>query len=107
LDKPGGTWTENENEGIPIHVKEEKNDHELLRQRGGPVGRFTFTVAESGIHIICISTNMTSWSASRTKLFLDLVFGDTNVDRHVGKQDLLNGTPNEQWLTHRTQTTSV
>lgn len=67
-------------------------EHTVVKTRGPPDGRFTFTSHEAGDHSICLSTNYTSgWFTSRhIKLYLDIVVGaakaDVEHDRsHIGE----------------------
>ncbi|KIK95675.1 hypothetical protein PAXRUDRAFT_826790 [Paxillus rubicundulus Ve08.2h10] len=67
--------------GIVVDVEEMETGHSVVKTRGPPDSRFTFTSHESGDHLICLSTNYTSWwSNTHIKLYLDVVVGTTKVD---------------------------
>ncbi|KAJ3217930.1 emp24p/erv25p- protein, partial [Clydaea vesicula] len=70
-------YADNPKTGIQIVVEEAQTKHRIVNQKGASAGKFTFTSTESGDHTICLSTNSTGWfQNTRTKLHLDLMFGD-------------------------------
>ncbi|CAJ0836462.1 673_t:CDS:2 [Entrophospora sp. SA101] len=84
-------YIENTQLGIQIIVEELPHNHRIVNQRGANKGRFTFTTAEAGDHIICLQTNSSNWfSSTQTKLHLDIVFGDStdSEDNHEHFSDL-------------------
>ncbi|EPQ56371.1 hypothetical protein GLOTRDRAFT_115647 [Gloeophyllum trabeum ATCC 11539] len=69
--------------GILVEVDEMETSHPVVRTRGPPDGRFTFTSHDSGDHSICLSTNYSSsWFGSNThiRLYLDVVVGAVKPD---------------------------
>jgi hypothetical protein len=67
--------------GVGDVVQEMETGHSVVKTRGPPDSRFTFTSHESGDHLICLSTNYTSWwSSTHIKLYLDIVVGTTKSD---------------------------
>lgn len=75
-------YVENPEMGILVEVDEMDTGHNVVKTRGPPDGRFTFTSHESGDHSICLSSNYgTSWFAStHIRLYLDIVVGHTKAD---------------------------
>ncbi|KAH7890760.1 emp24/gp25L/p24 family/GOLD-domain-containing protein [Phlebopus sp. FC_14] len=81
-------WTDKSQEyvlepelGIIVEVEEMETGYSVVKTRGPPESRFTFTSHESGDHSICISTNYTSWwSSTHIKLYLDIIVGNTKPD---------------------------
>ncbi|KAL4063101.1 emp24/gp25L/p24 family/GOLD-domain-containing protein [Scleroderma yunnanense] len=67
--------------GITVEVDEMESGHNVVKTRGPPDGRFTFTSHDAGDHSICLSTNYTSWwSSTHIKLYLDIIVGDVKPD---------------------------
>ncbi|KAJ1552971.1 emp24p/erv25p- protein [Cladochytrium tenue] len=61
--------------------------HSLVNQKGSTKGRFTFTISDPGSHRICFSASSSAWfGTSKTKLTLDLMFGDITHDVTSGKK---------------------
>ncbi|KAJ3089586.1 emp24p/erv25p- protein [Quaeritorhiza haematococci] len=77
--------------GIQIMVEELPSRHRVVNQKGPSFGRFTFTTSEAGDHAICLSTNTSGWfSTSKTRLHLDLLFGETSHDTTAGTKEVLS-----------------
>lgn len=57
--------------------------HVVVKTRGPPEGKFTFTSHEAGDHSICLGTNYTSgWFTSRhIRMYLDINVGATKHDQ--------------------------
>ncbi|KND03655.1 uncharacterized protein SPPG_01126 [Spizellomyces punctatus DAOM BR117] len=67
---------------IQISVEHLESRHVIVNQKGDPKGRFTFSTADAGEYAICFSTTSNGWfsDSSKTKLHLDLLFGDATHD---------------------------
>ncbi|TFY72017.1 hypothetical protein EVG20_g999 [Dentipellis fragilis] len=73
----------NEELGILVEVDEMESNHPVVKTRGPPDGRFTFTSHEAGDHSICLSTNYSSsWfgPTAHIRLYLDITVGSTKPD---------------------------
>src|SRR5882762_1238784 len=60
-----------------------ETNHPVVKTRGPPDGRFTFTSHEAGDHSICLSTNYSSsWfgPTAHIRLYLDIVVGSSKPD---------------------------
>lgn len=69
--------------GIQVDVDEMHSGNNIVKTRGPPEGRFTFTSVDAGDHSICLSTNYTAGlfsSATHIRLYLDLVVGAAKHD---------------------------
>lgn len=67
--------------GIVVEVEEMDSGHVVVKSRGPPDGRFTFTSHDSGDHSICLSTNYSSWwDTTHVKLYLDIIVGGVKPD---------------------------
>ncbi|KAJ3190102.1 emp24p/erv25p- protein [Gaertneriomyces sp. JEL0708] len=76
-----GTYALNEDTGIQIKVDHIESRQRVLNQKGASAGKFAFSTADAGEYAICLSTNSTNWFAtSKTRLYLDLLFGDATHD---------------------------
>lgn len=83
------TFETNHALGIQITVDHVQSNSRLVNQKGDNSGKFAFTSHDSGEHIICLSSNTTSWfgGSQRTKLTLDLMFGDSSHPSRSGGLD--------------------
>jgi len=71
----------NDELGITVDVEELDTNHVVTKTRGPSDGRFTFTSHVAGDHLICISTNYTSWfSSTHIRFYLDIAVGTTKGD---------------------------
>jgi len=88
FDNKSHSYRENPNSSLLITIDEIfDNGHRVLNQRSGSSGRFTFTAADSGDHLICVMATTKNWFAKEsTKLFFDMKFGD-NVFDNSQKED--------------------
>ncbi|KAI9363980.1 emp24/gp25L/p24 family/GOLD-domain-containing protein [Zopfochytrium polystomum] len=88
----GEKYEENAKLSILIHVDHTETQHRLVSQTGQAKGRFTFTSSDAGEHKICISAeNSGGWFGSpKTKLTLDLMFGDVTHDVTSSKKVAAN-----------------
>jgi len=88
FDTKSQTYRENPSSTLLITIDEIfDNGHRVLNQRSGSSGRFTFTAADSGDHLICVMATTRNWfSKENTKLFFDMKFGD-NVFDNTQKED--------------------
>ncbi|KAJ3191686.1 emp24p/erv25p- protein [Irineochytrium annulatum] len=75
-------YQENSANIVSIVVEEQLNRHRLVEQKASNKGKFTFTTSEAGDHSICITANGGGgwFSSSKTKFYLDLMFGDASHD---------------------------
>ncbi|KAH9840243.1 emp24/gp25L/p24 family/GOLD-domain-containing protein [Rhodofomes roseus] len=77
-------YVENPELGILVEVDELETSHNVVKTRGPPEGRFTFTSHEAGDHSICLSASYPStgsWLGStHVRLYLDIVVGATAPD---------------------------
>ncbi|EPT00736.1 hypothetical protein FOMPIDRAFT_1030349 [Fomitopsis schrenkii] len=77
-------YVENPELGILVEVDELETSHNVVKTRGPPDGRFTFTSHEAGDHAICLSAAYPaggSWFGStHVRLYLDIVVGATKAD---------------------------
>ncbi|KAH9943806.1 emp24/gp25L/p24 family/GOLD-domain-containing protein [Amylocystis lapponica] len=75
-------YVENPEMGILVEVDELDTGHNVVRTRGPPDSRFTFTSHEPGDHAICLSSTYgASWFGStHIRLYLDIVVGRTKAD---------------------------
>ncbi|KAG8902033.1 clathrin associated protein complex large subunit [Tulasnella sp. 403] len=85
------TYTHHDKLGVQVNVEEMDTGHSVVKTRGPPEGKFTFTSHEAGDHSICLGTNYTAgWFSSRhIRMYLDINVGaakhDVEQDRaHVG-----------------------
>eukprot|EP00833_Pecoramyces_ruminatium_P018863 jgi/Orpsp1_1/1192895/evm.model.d7180000096741.1 len=87
-DNKSHSYRENPSSSLLITIDEIfDNGHRVLNQRSGSNGRFTFTAADSGDHLICVMATTRNWfSKESTKLFFDMKFGD-NVFDNSQKED--------------------
>ncbi|CCM01796.1 uncharacterized protein FIBRA_03863 [Fibroporia radiculosa] len=79
------TYVENPDLGILVEVDELESSHNVVKTRGPPDGRFTFTSHDPGDHAICLSASYpsggSSWfGSSHIRLYLDIVIGATKPD---------------------------
>ncbi|THH19237.1 hypothetical protein EW146_g1887 [Bondarzewia mesenterica] len=77
------TYEINDQLGILVEVEEIETSHQVVKTRGPPDGRFTFTSHEAGDHTICLSTNYSSsWfgPTAHIRLYLDIVVGASKPD---------------------------
>ncbi|KZT56901.1 membrane protein [Calocera cornea HHB12733] len=77
------TYEDNPELGVQIDVDELSTGHSVVKTRGPPDGKFTFSSHDAGDHSICLSTNYTSnWLSSRRhiRMYLDIVVGATRRD---------------------------
>ncbi|OCH93707.1 hypothetical protein OBBRIDRAFT_811012 [Obba rivulosa] len=76
------SYVENPELGILVEVTELDTGHNVVRTRGPPDGRFTFTSHEAGDHAICLSSVYSpGWFGStHIRLHLDIVVGATKAD---------------------------
>ncbi|RKP09937.1 emp24/gp25L/p24 family/GOLD-domain-containing protein [Thamnocephalis sphaerospora] len=74
-------YVENSSVGVQI-VVDEQNGARLVNQRGSNNGRFAFTSAEAGDHVICLQANGTEgwFSTSHVRLTLDMIVGENGAD---------------------------
>jgi p24 family protein alpha len=86
------------------------NDHLVVSQKGSASGRFTFTAAESGDHMICFTPSSTSGKSSwlsmhspngGIKLTLDLAIGETSDIESSDKEKLEDIASRVKDLNHR------
>ncbi|ETW78865.1 hypothetical protein HETIRDRAFT_478189 [Heterobasidion irregulare TC 32-1] len=73
----------NDQLGILVEVDEMETGHSVVKTRGPPDGRFTFTSHDAGDHSICLSTNYSSsWfgPTAHIRLHLDVVVGAAKPD---------------------------
>lgn len=73
------------------------NDHRVVAQRGGASGKFTFSAADAGDHMICFTPSSTSgrsgWLSQHSanggiRLTLDLAIGDSSQIESADKDKL-------------------
>ncbi|OSX63960.1 hypothetical protein POSPLADRAFT_1039242 [Postia placenta MAD-698-R-SB12] len=78
------TYVENPELGVLVEVDELETSHNVVRTRGPPDGRFTFTSHEAGDHAICLSASYPSsgswFGSTHIRLYLDIVVGATKPD---------------------------
>lgn len=62
--------------------------HPVVKTRGPPEGKFTFTSHEAGDHSICLGTNYTAgWFSSRhIRMYLDINVGAAKHDQEHDRQ---------------------
>lgn len=81
-------YAEDPNTSIDLVVKHIDTNHELVNQKGKSKGRFTFTASDHGQHQLCFTCQQGGWfSSQKTKLTLDLLFGDISHDVFSGKTE--------------------
>ncbi|KZT71989.1 hypothetical protein DAEQUDRAFT_723626 [Daedalea quercina L-15889] len=77
-------YVENPDLGVLVEVDELETGHNVVRTRGPPDGRFTFTSHEAGDHAICLSASYAAggalFGATHVRLYLDVVVGATAPD---------------------------
>ncbi|EJU03800.1 hypothetical protein DACRYDRAFT_21235 [Dacryopinax primogenitus] len=69
--------------GIQVDVDELSTGQSVVKTRGPPEGKFTFSSHDAGDHSICLSSNYTSnWLSTRhhIRMYLDLAVGATRRD---------------------------
>ncbi|KAI9202981.1 emp24/gp25L/p24 family/GOLD-domain-containing protein [Polychytrium aggregatum] len=82
------SYQENAAVGIQIFVEDLATRHAIVNQKAGHKGRFSFTTTESGEHHLCFSQNSTTWFNSiKTRLYVELMFGDPTHKLEDGKKD--------------------
>ncbi|ORX53014.1 ERP1 protein precursor [Piromyces finnis] len=88
FDTKAQIYRENPNSSLLITIDEIfDKGHRVLNQRSGSSGRFTFTAADTGDHLICVMATTRTWfSKESTKLFFDMKFSD-NVFDNTQKED--------------------
>lgn len=81
-DEKSHSFRENPSSSVLITIDEIfDNGHRVLNQRSSSYGRFIFTAADSGDHLICFMATTKNWfSKENTKLFLDMKFADSAFD---------------------------
>ncbi|KAJ1553111.1 emp24p/erv25p- protein, partial [Nowakowskiella sp. JEL0078] len=85
-----------DNLSIEFTVEEKESKRQLVKQKGSDEGKFTFTAAESGEHSLCFRlvpkiANGGGWfSAMRTRITLDLMFGEPEHEVSNSKKEVLN-----------------
>ncbi|KAJ3057226.1 emp24p/erv25p- protein [Rhizophlyctis rosea] len=88
--EPSQRW-EDSKDGVQIFV--EVHGRRVINNKASAKGKFTFTTSEAGDHAICFTTAGNGWFAhSKTKVFLDLMFGDAEHDMTETKKEVLSGT---------------
>lgn len=88
------------------------NNHQIVKQKGGAGGRFTFTAHEAGDHKICFTpssdSGKTAWLSTSNpnggiKLTLDMTIGETSVIESSDKDKLTDIQSRVKDLTSRLQ----
>ncbi|KIO26494.1 hypothetical protein M407DRAFT_243705 [Tulasnella calospora MUT 4182] len=82
-DNEGQAYMHHEKLGVQVNVEEVETGHTVVKTRGPPEGKFTFTSHEAGDHSICLGTNYTSgWFTSRhIRMYLDINVGASKHDQ--------------------------
>ncbi|TPX56411.1 hypothetical protein PhCBS80983_g04546 [Powellomyces hirtus] len=88
LIEASGLYAPNTERGLQINVEQQDNHHRVLNLRGDHAGRFVFSTADAGEYSICLYTVSSGWfsSATRTRLHLDLMFGEATHDSQPDHQ---------------------
>ncbi|KAH0426161.1 emp24/gp25L/p24 family/GOLD [Colletotrichum camelliae] len=91
-------WAKHDGLSIYISVDETfDNDHRVVSQRGSASGRFTFTAADAGDHMLCFTPSSTSgragWLSQHShnggiRLTLDLAIGESSEIESSDKSKL-------------------
>ena len=74
FDDKANKYVEQQTAGVRIAVYNEKSKHNLVDMVGGVQGKFQFTAAETGTHLICLSPQANNWINQKAKLYFDLQF---------------------------------
>ncbi|RKO90922.1 emp24/gp25L/p24 family/GOLD-domain-containing protein, partial [Blyttiomyces helicus] len=87
-------FQENPLVGIQIAVEVLPSRHKIIDQKGSSYGRFTFTTAEAGDHLICLYVwrergRVREEGEGMPKLHLDLMFGDATHDTAATKKEII------------------
>lgn len=87
-------------DGLSIYITVDElfdNDHRVVAQRGGSAGKFTFSAADAGDHMLCFTPSSTSgragWLSQHSqnggvRLTLDLAIGDSSQIESSDKDKL-------------------
>ncbi|KAL1916490.1 uncharacterized protein VTP21DRAFT_5681 [Calcarisporiella thermophila] len=85
-------YMHNDEIGVQISAEEVSEHRNVLNLKSGTMGRFVFTAHESGSHLVCFSTNSTSWSKNhRLRFHIDMTSGRAGplADTEEAEKDAL------------------
>ncbi|KAJ3121783.1 emp24p/erv25p- protein [Nowakowskiella sp. JEL0407] len=95
LNSQTGVWSTIPELSVELTVIQLSTNRDLVKQKGIAEGKFTFTSADAGEHQLCLNLankhHSNGWfSGTKTRIHLDLMFGDPEHDTNLAKKDALN-----------------